>query len=139
MHHTKDKGDLGVFKAQVDLCQQGFMILTPNTEHAPFDLVIYKDGIFKRVQVKYRSLSKKGTIDVAFKSYWSNKYGVHSKKSNMDDFDICCIYCPETNECYYICTYEITEINISLRINTPKHNHSSIKLAKDYRTIGTIV
>ena len=26
MHHTKDKGDLGVLKAQLDLFEQGFII-----------------------------------------------------------------------------------------------------------------
>ena len=49
MHHTKVKGDLGVFKAQLDLFEQGFVILSPVTEHAPFDLVAYKDGLFRRV------------------------------------------------------------------------------------------
>jgi len=39
MHHTKEKGDLGVLKAQLDLFEQGFLILNPVTEHAPFDLV----------------------------------------------------------------------------------------------------
>ena len=47
-HHTKDKGDLGVLKAQVDLFEQGFAIFTPQTEHCPFDLVAYKDGEFRR-------------------------------------------------------------------------------------------
>ena len=27
MHHTKDKGDLGVLKAQVDLFEQGFTMI----------------------------------------------------------------------------------------------------------------
>ena len=44
MHHTKEKGDLGVLKAQLDMFEQGFVILNPVTEHAPFDLVAYKDG-----------------------------------------------------------------------------------------------
>jgi hypothetical protein len=43
VHHTKEKGDLGVLKAQLDLFEQGFLILNPVTEHAPFDLVAYKD------------------------------------------------------------------------------------------------
>ena len=43
MHHTKQKGDLGVLKAQLDLFEQGFILLNPMTEHAPFDLVAYKD------------------------------------------------------------------------------------------------
>lgn len=46
-HHTKDKGDLGVAKAHADLTAQGFMVLMPLTEHAPFDLVAYRDGVFQ--------------------------------------------------------------------------------------------
>jgi len=51
MHHTKEKGDLGVLKAQLDLFEQGFVILNPVTEHAPFDLVAYDSGVFRRIQV----------------------------------------------------------------------------------------
>ena len=51
MHHTKEKGDLGVLKAQLDMYEQGFTILNPVTEHAPFDLVVYKGKEFKRVQI----------------------------------------------------------------------------------------
>jgi hypothetical protein len=51
-HHTKSKGDLGVLKAQADLAEQGYMVLLPLTKHQAFDLVIYKDGLFKSVQVK---------------------------------------------------------------------------------------
>lgn len=45
-HHTKEKGDLGVLKAKIALHEQGFMILNPETEHSPFDLVGYKDRKF---------------------------------------------------------------------------------------------
>ncbi len=62
-HHTKDKGDLGVLKAQVDLFEQGFTICLPQTEHSPFDLVAYKNGKFYRVQVKYRALEKNGAFE----------------------------------------------------------------------------
>ena len=55
IHHTKNKGDLGVLKAQLDLYEKGYLTLIPNTEHSAFDLVAYKDGTFKRVQVKYRA------------------------------------------------------------------------------------
>ena len=46
-HHTKNKGDLGVLKAQLNLFEQGFTICLPQTEHAPFDLVAYKQGEFR--------------------------------------------------------------------------------------------
>ena len=45
-HHTKDKGDLGVAKAFADLVSRGYAVLFPATEHAPFDLVSYRDGRF---------------------------------------------------------------------------------------------
>ena len=47
-HHTKDKGDLGVAKAHADLVEKGWLVLFPTTEHAPFDLVAYRDGDFRR-------------------------------------------------------------------------------------------
>jgi hypothetical protein len=47
IHHTKNKGDLGVLKVKVDLFQQGFLILIPETEHYPFDLVIYQNGLLE--------------------------------------------------------------------------------------------
>ena len=54
-HHTKTKGDLAVAKALADLSEQGFVVLLPLTEHAPFDLVAYAASRFVRVQVKYRT------------------------------------------------------------------------------------
>ena len=53
-HHTKDKGDVGVAHAIADLADQGFVVLTALCEHAPFDLVGYRDAMFLRVSVKYR-------------------------------------------------------------------------------------
>lgn len=79
-HHTKSKGDLGVLKAKVDLHEQGYMIFNPETEHAPFDLVIYKDGDFKTVQVKYRSLRKNGTIEIVFRNTYCDTNGLVVKE-----------------------------------------------------------
>ena len=73
MHHTKEKGDLGVLKAQLDLYEQGFMILSPMTEHAPFDLVAYRKGNYHRIQVKYRKLDRYGKLDIKFSTCWTDK------------------------------------------------------------------
>jgi len=71
-HHTKDSGDLGVFKVQLDLHEKGFVVSVPLTEHAPFDLVAYQNGECKTVQVKYRSLrDERGTLTVYFRSSYS--------------------------------------------------------------------
>ena len=81
-HHTKEKGDLGVLKAQVSLYEQGYLILQPVTEHAAFDLVAYRGGFFKRIQVKYKSLDKTGALTVHFRSSWADKHGSHMRAVN---------------------------------------------------------
>ena len=117
-HHTKNKGDLGVLKAKVDLYEQGFLILNPETEHAPFDLVIYKDNIFKTVQVKYRSLKKNGTLEVAFRNTYNDANGRKVKPVDKTHIDIYAVYCPETDVCYYF-NPKLFNKSITLRVSTP--------------------
>ena len=100
-HHTKDKGDLGVAKAHADLVAQGFVVLFPTTEHAPFDVVAYRDGVFHRIQVKYRS-ARSGAVTVTFRAIWSDRGGVHRRPIDKEAIDLVCIYCPDTDECYYV-------------------------------------
>jgi hypothetical protein len=134
-HHTKEKGDLGVLKAQVSLYEQGYLILQPVTEHAPFDLVAYKDGLFKRVQVKYKSLDKTGAITVHFRSCWADKNGTHMQAVDKDAIDLYCIYCPDSDECYYLDPKNYDK-SVTLRVETPKNNQSqNIRLAADYRGV----
>lgn len=118
-HHTKDKGDLGVAKAHADLVVKGFYVLFPATEHAPFDLVAYADGVFHRVQVKYRS-ARGGAVQLNLRSTWSDRHGVHTTPIDKEAVDLVCIYCPETDECYYIRPID-HGASVNLRI-TPTKN-----------------
>lgn len=134
MHHTKEKGDLGVLKAQVEFAKEGYKILTSNSEHLPFDFVVYKNKEFKRVQVKYRSL-KNGKLDIRFRSCWSDKTGTHVKEIDKTEIDIFCIYCPETDECYFLDPRKFKK-SVNLRVNTPKNNQKiKINLISDYRRV----
>jgi len=132
-HHTKTKGDLGVLKAQVDLFEQGFTILAPMTEHAPFDLVAYKDGEFQRVQVKYRRLDKHGKLDVKFSTCWADKAGTHTKAIDKNDIDLYCVYCPDTDSCYYLDPKAFGS-TATLRVKTPKNGQRrNVNLAAEFR------
>ncbi|MCB0127464.1 MAG: hypothetical protein KDE58_34610 [Caldilineaceae bacterium] len=134
IHHTKNKGDLGVLKAQADLAEQGYMVLLPLTEHHAFDLVIYKDGQFKRVQVKYRS-AYRGRLEIHFRSTWSDQHGMHVVDVNKAEIDLYCVYCPDTNECYYFDPAQFNR-SISLRVDMPKNSQASgIHFATDYRRV----
>ncbi|HVE94015.1 MAG TPA: group I intron-associated PD-(D/E)XK endonuclease [Acidimicrobiales bacterium] len=119
-HHTKDKGDLGVAKAHADLIEQGYLVLFPMTEHAPFDLVAYKTGTFVRVQVKYRSL-RHGTVKVNFRATWSDGSGYHSRAIDKSQIDVVCIYCPNTGECYYVRPMA-HGVCVALRVTASRNN-----------------
>jgi hypothetical protein len=130
-HHTKNKGDLGVLKAQLDLYEKGYLILTPHTEHSPFDLVGYKNGKFLRIQVKYRT-AKNDKIEVPFRTCWADKNGTHTQDYDKNEIDIMCVYCPDTDKCYYVNPQECNK-TFNLRLSTPKNNQKNgIHLAEDY-------
>ncbi len=133
-HHTKNKGDLGVLKAQVDMFEKGWIILTPHTEHAPFDIVIYKEGVFKRVQVKYRG-AERGALQVTFSTSWADKNGSHTKAYDKSEIDLFCIYCPETDQCYYVDPAQ-HDRSVTLRFEPPKNNQSKgVHLAENFTNI----
>ena len=89
-------------KAKLDLMLQGYMILQPETEHAPFDLVAYQNNSFLRVQVKYKEMRKNGTVCVKFRRSWANSKGIQSRPIDKSAIDLFCIYCPDTDLCYYV-------------------------------------
>ena len=134
-HHTKDKGDLGVAHAIADLAEQGFVVLTAFCEHAPFDLVGYRDGTFTRVQVKYRALSTSGTIDVQFRSTWSDSNGTYARPLDKQEVDVVCLYCPDTRACYYVDPKRFRR-SVSLRV-IPSRNRQerNVLVADDFRAM----
>lgn len=134
-HHTKNKGDLGVLKVKVDLFEQGFLILVPETEHSPFDLVIYNEGVFKTVQVKYRNLTKNGVLEIPFRSSYSTSKGVKTISVNKSLIDIYAVYCPQTDECYYFNPSDYNK-SITLRVKTPLNNQAlKVHEASNFRKV----
>ena len=132
-HHTKDKGDLGIAKAHADLVDKGYTVLFPATEHAAFDLVAYGAGAFHRVQVKYRS-ARTGSISVQFRSVWADRNGTHMKPSDKSEVDIVCIYCPETDDCYYLRPVDYRQ-SVTLRVTPSKNSQQrGVLPAATFRT-----
>lgn len=134
-HHTKDKGDLGVAKAYADLVGKGYQVLVPMTEHAPFDLVAYREGRFHRIQVKYRKSDARGAVEVAFVSIWSDRNGVHKRAVDKAEVDLYCVYRPDTDECYYLRPQRHVA-SVTLRIAPSKNNQrAGVWFAADFRDI----
>lgn len=97
--------------------------------------MIYKDQIFKRVQVKYKGPNVKGILEVRFRSSYSTSKGSVNKNVDKNQIDVYCIYCPQTDECCYFDPKSFNS-SFSLRIDAPKNNQMlNVKFAKDYREI----
>ena len=97
MHHTKDKGDLALAKAIVDLTEKGYTVFTPAvSEHSPVDLIGLKDNKCYRFQAKYFSSN-----EVPYRTSWSDKSGTHIKFYNDDDFDYYALYVPDIKVMIY--------------------------------------
>jgi PD-(D/E)XK endonuclease len=134
IHHTKNKGDLGVAKAHCDLVEKGYIVLFPTTEHAPFDLVAYDGNKFIRIQVKYRR-AVNGSVQIRLENWWADRNGSHGVPIDKSQVDVFCVYCPDTDKCYYF-KPENAKTYFSLRIETPKNNQSkNINFAEDFARV----
>lgn len=132
MHHTKFKADIGVAKPIANLLTKGYIPCVPLSEHQSYDLVAVLDnGSAVRIQVKYATLKKNGTIEVKFRTGWVDKYGMHMRDYNNDDFDYYAIYCPEKEVVLYIPnTRDCPKV---IRFDRPANNQDKyVKWANDY-------
>ena len=120
-HHTKTKGDLGLLHAMADLGAKGWGILVPITEHESFDVVAYRGDRFLRVQVKYRA-AVNGLVVVPLSTCWADRKGTHTSPIDRTSIDVLCVYCPDTNRCYYVDPSTVATSHLYLRI-APTRNY----------------
>lgn len=131
-HHTKDKGDIGLAAVIADLTKQGVLVALPLSEHLPWDCIaVGADGSLVRLSVKYRQ-AKNGSLIVAYRSSWSNSKGVQSRRYKKTEFDATAVYCPDTDECYYVRNREVAAAAFYLRVTDSPYGRS-VRRASDYR------
>ncbi len=84
-----------------------------------------------RLQVKYATLKKNGTIDVKFRTSWADKNGTHMKRYSENEFDYYAIYCPEKEVVLYVPnTIDCPKI---IRFEKPHNNQGKyVKWARNY-------
>jgi len=134
--HSNHKGAIAEAKIRADLLSKGFKTATPDLPMS-FDLIVYKDNKFYKVQIKYCSL-KNGCLVVYLKSNHYNarkNVKVVYKSYIKKDVDVFAAYSPDIDECFYFSS-NILDYNsaaINLRIEEPKHLNKNIRWAKDYR------
>ena len=125
-HHTKDKGDIGLGCVLADLLKHDIQVALPVSEHLPFDLIaIHPHGDTLKVSVKYRLMNKRGVISVRSQSVWNDRNGTHYRRHGVGDYDAVAIYCPDTDDCYYLRASELAPLSTTLRIRDPINRQKS--------------
>jgi PD-(D/E)XK endonuclease len=130
--HKKEKGAIGELVVAAHCAREGWHVLFPYGENCRYDLVIERNGIFKRIQVKY-STPKNGALRVNCRS--SNNWSV--LKYTAKQIDMYGVYDPSHHEVYFI-PIEIAEHKsvLNIRIEDPKNNQQNkVHLAKNFREI----
>lgn len=128
---TKQKGDIAEAFVTYLLKQHGFNVLIPWGEDNRYDLVTEKNGVFKRIQVKYAT-PKGGTIEVRARS--CNNYNVihYSPK----DIDIIAVYSSKQNKVYFVPLNGIkNKSTCQLRLEPTKNKQKKfIVMASNYES-----
>jgi hypothetical protein len=94
---TKQKGDIAEAYVMFFLKKHGFTVLLPFGEDTRYDIVTEKNGVFKRIQVKYVT-SRNGILEVPMRSC-NNHQIIHYSSSHID---ILAAYEPKFNKVYFI-------------------------------------
>ncbi len=124
---TKQKGDIAEAFITFLLKQKGFNVLIPWGEDVRYDLVAEKNGVFKRIQVKYVT-PKNGVLEVAIRSA-NNYITIHYLPK---DVDIIAVYSPQNNKAYFIPLNKNKKV-YKLRLATTKNNQKKkVVMASEY-------
>lgn len=139
-HHTKDKGDIGLACVMADLLKHDIQVALPVSEHLPFDLIaIHPRGAMAKVSVKYRVMKRTGVVTVFTRSSWNDRNGTHHRHHEPGDYDAVAIYCPDTDECYYLLASEFAPSGRTVRITSPRNNQmTGVCLARMFTGPGRL-
>lgn len=134
MHHTKFKADIGLGKVIADLLTKGYTPCVPLSEHQPYDLIAVLGSGIVKLQVKYATLKKNGSIEINVRTSWADKNGTHIKHYRKEDFDYYAVYCPQ-KDCVLYVPNTVSRPRI-IRFDRPANNQGKhVKWANTYSDI----
>lgn len=130
--YTKTIGDIGVSVVISEFLKHGINVLLPYDDNSSYDLVIYVDEKFYKVQVKTTEKAKYDGSQMSFEITKSNPYSKIDPRYISGEVDYFALYCIE-NEWCGLFDFNEYKPNITFRLKKPKHNQTkNIKFASDY-------
>ena len=117
--NTKRVGDISELRVMLALVNDGYRVAIPFGEDQRYDLIIEKDNVLSRVQVKTGRL-RKGAI--LFNCYSSHTHrGGAACRMYTGEIEYFGVYCPDTRGVYLLPLDEVTVQQGALRVVPPKN------------------
>lgn len=134
MHHTTDKGDIGVAYVTAELISRGLAVLTPVSASSPYDLVVLHEGRPIRIQVKYRTVNPLGVLTATMgRASITARKAVRRPLAPEEQSDCFAFYCPDTKECYFVDVRGQANGCVILRVKPSAHpKRLAVNFAKDF-------
>jgi hypothetical protein len=130
LRDTKSVGDLSELMVAAALAHPGYTVSLPG-ENARYDLVIDKDGVLSRVQVKTGRL-RSGSIQWNCCSTHTHRNGP-ATRPYIDEIDFFGVYCPQLDSTYLIPIAVTSRTCSSLRVATAKNSQvKRVRWAEEY-------
>lgn len=86
---TKQKGDIAAGRAIAYFLSHGYEVCLPIGDKRNYDLIVEKDNVLKRVQVKYAGIyAQRGKCQAALRVMGGNQSFFSSKKYPDDAFEL---------------------------------------------------
>jgi hypothetical protein len=118
--NSKEKGDRAVGQAICYFLSQGYEVCLPIGDKRHYDLIIEKEGVIQRVQVKYAYFSeKKGRCVAALRITGGNQSYNYAKKYTKDAFDILFVYTEKAQK--YVIPWQLITFRNELAIENIKY------------------
>ena len=138
--HSKIKGNIGELVVAAEFAKKSFHVFSELGDLSKVDLIVESpEGKLLKIQVKYSSLSKNGTVYVSSRKSGPNYEFFYTK----EDFDIIAVYCPEIEQVAYITSKELLEnkTEVTLRVTEPKNlgGSHSIRYFSSYTSLDRIL
>ena len=116
--NTKQVGDVSESAVITALIKCGYEVSIPFGENHRYDVIVDKDGVLSRVQIKSGRL-RRGVIDYAACSSHFHRKG-QNYRSYQGEVDYFGIYCKDTDEVYLVPCADAPATRGSLRIDPTK-------------------
>lgn len=130
--NTTEVGDVAESRCIAELTGLGYPVSVPLSSGLPYDLVVELKDKMARVQVKNATLTD-GAIEVwLVRTHHTSGGQRHDSKYTEDEVDSFCVYCPGTDEVYWIPFEEAPKSNMVLRVDDPEIDHPSVNWAEEY-------